>query len=121
VRGDRRDPERGMGARMLYETLHQTVLTEPERLVVLPGHVTVTANGKFEHGAPGEPIRTTIRDARTGIDLLGLPEDAFVEQMADAGEKPSNYEEIIEINRGVTAIAPEDRVEFELGPNNFSA
>jgi len=109
------------GARMLYETLHRTVLTEPESLVVLPGHVTVTADGEFEHGAPGEPIRTTIRDARTGIDLLGLAEDAFVDRMADAGEKPSNYEEIIEFNRGVTAIPPEDRVELELGPNNCSA
>ena len=109
------------GARMLYETLHRTILSEPEGLVVLPGHVTVTADGEFEHGAPGEPIRTTIRDARTGIDLLGLDEDAFVERMADAGEKPSNYEEIIEFNRGVTAIPPEDRVELELGPNNCSA
>ncbi|MFD1562986.1 rhodanese-like domain-containing protein [Haloarchaeobius amylolyticus] len=109
------------GARMLYETLHRTILTEPERLVVLPGHVTVTADGEFEHGAPGEPIRTTIRDARTGIDLLGLDEDAFVERMADAGEKPSNYEEIIEYNRGVADIPPEDRVELELGPNNCSA
>ena len=109
------------GAMMLYETLHRTILSEPENLVVLPGHVTVTADGEFEHGAPGEPIRTTIRDARTGIDLLGLDEDAFVERMADAGEKPSNYEEIIEFNRGVTAIPPEDRVELELGPNNCSA
>jgi len=109
------------GARMLYETLHRTVLSEPESLVVLPGHVTVTADGEFEHGAPGEPIRTTIRDARTGIDLLGLEKDAFVDRMADAGEKPSNYEEIIEFNRGVTAIPPEDRVELELGPNNCSA
>ncbi|MFA9416513.1 rhodanese-like domain-containing protein [Natrinema sp. HArc-T2] len=109
------------GARMLYETLRRTILSEPEGLVVLPGHVTVTADGEFEHGTPGEPIQTTIRDARTGIDLLGLDEDAFVDHMADAGEKPSNYEEIIEFNRGVTEIPPEDRVELELGPNNCSA
>ncbi|SDC91876.1 MBL fold metallo-hydrolase [Natrinema hispanicum] len=115
------DDEGERGARMLYKTLHQTILSEPESLVVLPGHVTVTADGEFEHGAPGEPIRTTIRDARTGIDLLGLEKDAFVDRMADAGEKPSNYEEIIEFNRGVTAIPPEDRVELELGPNNCSA
>ncbi|PGF17016.1 rhodanese [Natrinema sp. CBA1119] len=109
------------GARMLYETLHRTILAEPESVVVLPGHVTVTADGEFEHGAPGEPIRTTIRAARTGIDLLGLEEDEFVERMADAGEKPSNYEEIIEYNRGVAEVPPEERVELELGPNNCSA
>ncbi len=109
------------GAKLLYETLHRTILAEPESVAVLPGHVTVTADGEFEHGAPGEPIRTTIRDARTGIDLLDLEEDAFVDRMADAGEKPSNYEEIIEYNRGAAEIPPEERVELELGPNNCSA
>ncbi|WP_408957748.1 rhodanese-like domain-containing protein [Natrinema sp. 74] len=115
------EDEGDRGAKLLYETLHRTILAEPERLVVLPGHVTVTADGEFEHGAPGEPIRTTIRDARTGIDLLDLEEDAFVDRMADAGEKPSNYEEIIAYNRGATKIPPEERVELELGPNNCSA
>lgn len=109
------------GARLLYETLHRTILAEPEGVAVLPGHVTVTADGEFEHGAPGEPIRTTIRDARTGIELLELEEDEFVERMADAGEKPSNYEQIIEYNRGVRELPPEERVELELGPNNCSA
>lgn len=109
------------GARMLYETLHRTILAEPEGLVVLPGHVTVTADGEFVHGAPGEPVRTTVRDARTGIDVLALEEEAFVERMADAGEKPSNYEEIIDRNRGALDLPPEDRIELELGPNNCSA
>ncbi|WP_440763685.1 MBL fold metallo-hydrolase [Natronorubrum sp. DTA7] len=109
------------GARMLYETLHRTLLAEPEGITVLPGHVTVTADGEFEHGSPGEPIATTVRDARTGIDLLGLEEDAFVERMADAGEKPVNYEEIIDLNRGIAESPPEERTELELGPNNCSA
>ncbi|WP_254524537.1 MBL fold metallo-hydrolase [Natrinema caseinilyticum] len=115
------DDEGERGARMLYETLHRTILAEPESVVVLPGHVTVTAEGEFAHGAPGEAIRTTIRDARTGIDLLDLEEDAFVDRMAEAGEKPANYEEIIEFNRGAADIPPEERVELELGPNNCSA
>ncbi|MEY7850033.1 rhodanese-like domain-containing protein [Natrarchaeobius sp. A-rgal3] len=109
------------GARMLYETLHRTVLAQPEGIIVLPGHVTVTAAGEFEHGAPGEPITTTVGAARMGIDLLSLENEAFVDRMADAGEKPSNYEEIIDRNRGVLEIPPEDRVELELGPNNCSA
>ncbi len=109
------------GARMLYESVHRTLLAEPEGITVLPGHVTVTADGEFEHGTPGEPIATTVRDARTGIDLLGLEEDAFVERMADAGEKPANYEEIIDLNRGATESPPEERTELELGPNNCSA
>ncbi|WP_394353298.1 MBL fold metallo-hydrolase [Haloterrigena gelatinilytica] len=109
------------GAELLYETLHRTILAEPEDVVVLPGHVTVTADGEFEHGRPGEPIATTVREARTGIDLLGLEQEAFVERMADAGEKPANYEEIIALNRGREERPPEDRTELELGPNNCSA
>ncbi|NKE35454.1 MBL fold metallo-hydrolase [Natronococcus sp. JC468] len=109
------------GARMLYETLHRTILAEPEGIVVLPGHVTVTADGEFAHGAPGEEISTTIREARTGIDALELDEEAFVDRLADAGEKPANFEEIIERNRGALELAPEDRVELEMGPNNCSA
>ncbi|WP_306053669.1 MBL fold metallo-hydrolase [Natronococcus wangiae] len=115
------DDEGERGARMLYETLHRTILAEPESVVVLPGHVTVTADGEFSHGSPGEAIATTIRDARTGIDVLDLEEEAFVDRMADAGEKPSNYEEIIDRNRGALELPPEDRVELELGPNNCSA
>ncbi|TYT60790.1 MBL fold metallo-hydrolase [Natrialba swarupiae] len=113
------DGERG--ARMLYETLHRTVLTQPEGIIVLPGHVTVTSDGEFGHGAPGKPITTTVGAARMGIDLLALEEEAFVDRMADAGEKPSNYETIIDHNRGTLELPPEDRVELELGPNNCSA
>ena len=126
------------GARMLYETLHRTILAEPEGVAVLPGHVTVTADGEseaqhasntssgdaareFEHGAPGVPIATTVREARTGIDLLALEEDAFVERMADAGEKPANYEVIVDLNRGREERPPEERAELELGPNDCSA
>ena len=109
------------GAQLLYESLHRTVLAEPEGITVLPGHVTVTADGEFEHGKPGEAITTTIREARTEIDLLSLEQSAFVDRMADAGEKPANYEDIIDLNRGATELPPEERTELELGPNNCSA
>ncbi len=88
---------------------------------MLPGHVTVTADGEFERGAPGEPIATTVGAARTGIDLLALSEDEFVERMADAGEKPANYGAIIDLNRGTASEPPEERTELELGPNSCSA
>ena len=109
------------GARMLYETLHRTLLSLPDSVRVLPGHVTVTPEGEFAVGRPGEPITTTIGEARTGLEVLQLDEEAFVERLADPGEKPANYEEIIEINRGVRDLAPEERIELELGPNNCSA
>ncbi len=109
------------GARMLYESLHRTVLAEPEGVVVLPGHVSVSADGEFGHGQPGEPITTTIRAARTGIEALALEQEAFIDRLAAAGEKPANYEAILEINRGVREADPDQRIELELGPNNCSA
>ncbi|WP_255193200.1 MBL fold metallo-hydrolase [Natronobeatus ordinarius] len=109
------------GAKMLYESLHRTLLAEPEGIVVLPGHVTVSADGEFGVGAPGEPIATTVGEARTEIDVLDLEEEKFVDRLADAGEKPANYEEIIELNRGVREEPPEERAELEIGPNNCSA
>ncbi len=115
------DADAEKGARLLYSSLHRTVLAEPESVVVLPGHVSVAADGEFSHGHPGEPIMTTIREARTGIDALQLEESAFVDRLAEAGEKPANYEEILEINRGIRTVPPEDRIELELGPNNCSA
>lgn len=115
------DSEGERGARMLYETLHRTVLAEPDSVTVLPGHVTVEDDGTFEHGEPGEPISTTVGTARTEIDVLELAEDEFVEQLADPGEKPANYERIVEINRGVEDVEAGERIELEGGPNNCSA
>ncbi|MFW5974513.1 MAG: MBL fold metallo-hydrolase [Natrialbaceae archaeon] len=109
------------GARMLYESLHATLLAEPEAVTVLPGHVTVTADGAFAVGRAGEPIATTVGEARTDIDVLQADEGAFLDRLADPGEEPANYEAIIEINRGVEDLAPEERTDLELGPNNCSA
>jgi len=106
------------GARLLYASLHERLLSLPAELVVLPGHVGVSTDGRFDTGAPGEPIATTIGVARE-LPALELDEDAFVDRLADAGAKPANYGWIIEINRGVREA--DDRVELELGPNNCSA
>ena len=110
------------GARTLYETLHRTILAEPDAVTVLPGHVTVTPDGEFADGRPGAPVTTTIGDARTGIDELRADEEAFVAHHEDPGEKPPNYETIIDINRGAADVPDDqDAVELEMGPNNCSA
>ena len=109
------------GARLLYQSLQETILELPDDLAVLPGHVEVSADGEFGTARPGDPVVTTIADARAEIDALSLDEEAFVDRMSEAGEKPANYEEIIEINRGVREPDPETRDELEMGPNNCSA
>lgn len=108
------------GARMLYESLHRTILSLPENIVVLPGHVPVTADGHYGYGAPGKPIFTTIGRARTEIAVLSADKQTFIDRVTDTGRPPDNYESIIEINASAGMPAPEQRLEIETGPNNCS-
>lgn len=110
------------GARMQYESIHRTLLAEPDSVTLLPGHVTVTSGGEFEGGKPGDPIRATVGDLRTGLEVLDLDEEAFVERSLETlPEKPPNYERVIEVNRGKGEVDEGEATELELGPNNCSA
>ena len=116
------DAEAASGADLLYESLHGTVLAEPDSVVVLPGHFHVSAHG--EYGVePGSEVATTVGDLRTGLPLLEADRDSFVEYILEnVPEKPPNYDRVIEINRG--RAEPEDdqeAIELELGPNRCAA
>jgi len=115
------DAERG--AELLYESLHETVLPLPDETLILPGHVSVTADGRYEVGTPGEAISAQLGRLRDELDLLGLERDEFVARLVEhAPEKPPNYERVIEINTG--SNPPEDEseaTELELGLNNCAA
>ncbi|WP_439027657.1 MBL fold metallo-hydrolase [Haloarchaeobius sp. DT45] len=111
------------GARQLYESLSEVLLTLPDDVTVLPGHVTVEDDGTFATGTPGEPISTTIGAAKAAIDVLDVDEETFVTQhVENLPEKPPNYETVIDVNRGKDTVDEEEReVDLELGPNNCSA
>jgi glyoxylase-like metal-dependent hydrolase (beta-lactamase superfamily II) len=111
------------GAALLYDSLHDTILQLPDDTVVLPGHLTVTDDGRYEHGSPGEPLTARLGDLREELDLLQLEKDAFVERLTeDAPEKPPNYEDVIAINTGRERVDDEsEATELELGPNNCAA
>ncbi|WP_137283801.1 MBL fold metallo-hydrolase [Halorussus salinisoli] len=110
------------GARMQYESLHRTILAEPDDVTVLPGHVNVTSDGEFERGEPGDPVCSTVGEARTTYDLLRLGEDEFVDRLTSGDhEKPPNYERVIAINRGAEAVEMQEATELEMGPNRCSA
>jgi glyoxylase-like metal-dependent hydrolase (beta-lactamase superfamily II) len=113
----------GKGAEMQYDSLHKVLMSDPDSIVVLPGHVTVTEDGQFAHGRPGEPIRSTIGDVRRDLDVLQLSEDEFVSHLTEnVPEKPPNYETVIAINRGKDDPEDEEEAtELELGPNRCSA
>lgn len=111
------------GAAQLYDSLHRTLLAEPDDIVVCPGHFAVANDGTTGAVVPGEPVVTTVGSARQAIDVLALTRSAFVDRItATVPEKPPNYESIIAANRGVES--PSDTVsaiELELGPNRCAA
>ncbi|EMA61947.1 MBL fold metallo-hydrolase [Halorubrum lipolyticum] len=123
--GDGADESAGAatGAERLYDSLHGTLLAEPDAVVVCPGHFAVANDGTTGGVVPGEPVTTTVGAARRGLDVLGLGREAFVEKItATLPEKPPNYEAVIAANRGVESPPDETAaIELELGPNRCAA
>jgi glyoxylase-like metal-dependent hydrolase (beta-lactamase superfamily II)/rhodanese-related sulfurtransferase len=111
------------GARMQYETLHETLLELPDELTVLPGHVTVNNDGTYENASPGELVGVSLGDVRDQLDLATLDEGEFVEQMVEnIPEKPDNYETVISINLGTESVeSSRDATMLETGANNCAA
>ena len=116
-----KDAERG--AELEYDTLHDTLLELPDDVTVLPGHVTVTSDGRFANGSPGDPVAADLETVAHQVDLLGLGREAFVEELGeDVPEKPDNYDTIIEINTGHEQPATRsEATALETGANNCSA
>ncbi|AEN07162.1 MBL fold metallo-hydrolase [Halolamina sp.] len=111
------------GAELLYDSIHETILNLPDDTTILPGHLTVTSDGRYENGSPGELLAARLGDLRDELDFLGLDRNAFIERLTeDAPEKPPNYETVIAINTGKETVDDEsEATELELGPNNCAA
>lgn len=110
-------------ARRLYDSLHGTLLAEPDGVVVCPGHFAVANDGTTGDVVPGEPVFATVGDARREIEVLDLDADEFVDRITRTlPEKPPNYESVIAANRGVESPPDETAaIELELGPNRCAA
>ncbi|UTF55225.1 MBL fold metallo-hydrolase [Natronosalvus rutilus] len=117
------DEDAADGAEMLYDSLHETLLELPEDTRVLPGHVSVSADGRYEVASPGDAVEARLSTLRDELDLLGLEKEAFVSRLVDnTPEKPANYERVIEINTGQATLEDEqEATELEMGPNNCAA
>ena len=112
------DADAGTGAELLYDSLHGTVLAQPDPVTVFPGHFSI----RDDAIEPGEEVSTTVGALRTGLSLLGQDRAAFVEHIrGTAPEKPPNYERIISINRGRSTAEEGEAIELELGPNRCAA
>ncbi|WP_267640148.1 MBL fold metallo-hydrolase [Haloarchaeobius amylolyticus] len=110
------------GAESLYETLHGTLLAEPDSVTVCPGHFPVADDGSTSI-TPGEPVAATVGERRQSGGLLQADRDEFVREItADLPEKPPNYERVIAVNTGRESLDDEkEAVELELGPNRCAA
>ena len=111
------------GARMQYETLHETLLELSDELTVLPGHVTVENDGTYANAVPGDLVGAPLGEVHDRLDLADLDEEAFVERMVEnVPEKPDNYETVIAINRGVETVdSATEATTLETGANNCAA
>ncbi|MDQ3722752.1 MAG: MBL fold metallo-hydrolase [Actinomycetota bacterium] len=91
--------DRVEGARGIFRSLHEQLLTLPESCEVWPGHI-----GGSMCGGPGMDMKisSTIGYERAHNALLREPDvERFVElALATLGPQPPNFEAIVALNRG---------------------
>jgi hydroxyacylglutathione hydrolase len=91
--------DRDEGARGIFHSLHERLLSLPPETEVWPGHL-----GGSLCGGPGMDMKisSTIGFERRHNPLLGgLDEDGFVEStLAGLGPQPPNFQAIVDLNRG---------------------
>lgn len=87
------------GAREMFRSLHDRLLTLPDEVEVWPGHL-----GGSLCGGSGLDLKTssTIGFERAHNGALGIEDESeFVEsQVSSLGDKPPNIERIVGLNRG---------------------
>jgi hydroxyacylglutathione hydrolase len=92
------------GARAIFHSLHDRLLTLPDTCEVWPGHV-----GGSLCGGPGMDMKasSTIGYEREHSELLGIDdEDEFAERATSAlRPQPPNFENIVALNRGPLSVA----------------
>jgi hydroxyacylglutathione hydrolase len=83
-------------ASRLFASLHAKLLCLPDDLEVYPAHFAGSACGVGLSGKSSSTIGFEKRFNRT----LSLSQDAFVDALTVGEEKPSDFEAIVEFNRG---------------------
>jgi glyoxylase-like metal-dependent hydrolase (beta-lactamase superfamily II)/rhodanese-related sulfurtransferase len=96
--------EKTEGARGIFRSLHQKLLSLPPETEVWPGHL-----GGSLCGGPGMDMKvsSTIGFERRHNDVLAIPEeDEFVQTVTDGlPPQPPNFERVVALNRGPLVTA----------------
>ena len=104
------------GARQLYQSLHECLLKRFDEVNFFPAHHAATI------GFDRAPIGSSIRRARSDLELVQTDEETFVRTVLDSLlAKPPNHETIIAINEGRMDMSLGELLEIEAGPNSCAA
>jgi glyoxylase-like metal-dependent hydrolase (beta-lactamase superfamily II) len=86
-------------AALLFDGIHQKLLTLPDDIEIYPGHFSGSVCGA---GLSGKPS-STIAFERRWNPMLSLSRDAFIDALSSVPPKPDEMEEILTFNRGGSA------------------
>jgi rhodanese-related sulfurtransferase/glyoxylase-like metal-dependent hydrolase (beta-lactamase superfamily II) len=99
--------EKEEGARLIFRSLHERLLTLPDTCEVWPGHL-----GGSLCGGPGMDMKvsSTIGFEREHSTMLAVTrEDEFVRRaLAELGPQPPNFRNIVALNRGPLRVESVD-------------
>lgn len=103
-------------AAVLYDTLINKILTYPEDTIIAPAHASEDTP---KNNTLNNTYTNTIGSILSEIPALSYDKDEFIEYVVtDMPPRPSNFEEIIAINKGNKNETDDKLFELELGPNN---
>lgn len=101
------------GARALYRSLHERLKPLAGEIVIYPAHHAEPI------GFDRRPIGASLSQVRSTLPLLRLAEQEFVTTIVGGlGSKPANFQTIVGINEGRSALDELDPLELEAGPNS---
>ncbi|TCP59297.1 glyoxylase-like metal-dependent hydrolase (beta-lactamase superfamily II) [Tumebacillus sp. BK434] len=102
-------------AQQLYETVFGTIAKLADDVLVLPAHFSDLTRESCAAGYVGAPLQ----EIRANNFLLSTADRAqFTELTAGRVDAvPPNYEEIVQVNRGLLTVDADKRLELETGPN----
>lgn len=101
-------------AQALYDTVFRTIAQLSENVLVLPAHYA-----DIREINPSGYVGATLGEIRRSNEIMRTEDrETFTETVAGSvGATPPNYEEIVDINRGMVEVTVDQATELEIGPN----